>query len=149
MRLRQGELLPALESHLAKYRSLMPSIALIFYAVETLSKGQSLTSVSQEAATQAVAWCAYLESHAHRLYSSAKDPGMEAARALLDRIKKRDIQDGFVLRDIYRKQWSQLNSSELVHQGAKILIDFGWLKEDSIEQNGKNMRFHPSLKRKP
>jgi hypothetical protein len=74
---------------------------------------------------------------------------MEAARALLDRIKKGDIQDGFVLRDIYRKQWSQLNSSELVHQGAKILIDFGWLKEDSIEQNGKNMRIHPSLKGKP
>ena len=127
----------------------MPSIALIFYAVEALSKGQSLTYVNHEAATQAVAWCTYLESHAHRLDSSAKDPAMEAARALLDRIKKGDIQDGFVLRDIYRKQWSQLNSSELVHQGAKILIDFGWLKEDSIEQNGKNMRIHPSLKGKP
>ena len=149
LRLRKGELFPALESHLAKYRSLMPSIALIFYAVEALSKGQSLTSVNHEAATQAVAWCAYLESHAHRLYSSAKDPGIEAARALLDRIKKGDIQDVFVLRDIYRKQWSQLNSSELVHQGAKILIDFGWLKEDSIEKNGKTMRIHPSLKGKP
>ena len=40
LRLRKGDLLPALESHLAKYRSLMPSIALIFYAVEALSKGQ-------------------------------------------------------------------------------------------------------------
>ena len=149
LRLRKGELLPALESHLAKYRSLMPSIALIFYAVDTLSKGQSLTSVSQEAATQAVAWCSYLESHAYRLYSSAKDPAMEAARALLDRIKKGDIQDGFALRDIYRKQWSQLSSSELVHQGAKILIDFGWLKEGSIEQNTKTMRIHPSLMEKP
>ena len=149
LRLRKGELLPALESHLAKYRSLMPSIALIFYAVDTLLKGQSLTSVSQEAATQAVAWCSYLESHAYRLYSSAKDPAMEAARALLDRIKKGDIQDGFALRDIYRKQWSQLSSSELVHQGAKILIDFGWLKEGSIEQNTKTMRIHPSLMEKP
>lgn len=148
LRLRKGELLPALESHLAKYRSLMPSIALIFYTVEALSKGQSLTSVTQEAATQAVAWCAYLESHANRLYSSAKDPAMEAARALLDRIKKGNVQDGFALRDIYRKQWSQLNSSDLVHQGAKILIDFGWLKEESIDQNAKIMRIHPSLKGK-
>jgi len=74
---------------------------------------------------------------------------MEAARALLDRIKKGDIQDGFALRDIYRKQWSQLNSSEFVHQGAKILIDFGWLKEGSIDQNTKTMRIHPSLMEKP
>lgn len=149
LRLRKGELPPSLESHLAKYRSLMPSIALIFYAVEALSKGQPLTSLNREAAIQAVAWCTYLESHAHRLYSSAKNPGMEAARALLDRIKKGNIPDGFSSRDIYRKQWSQLNSSELVYQGVKILIDFGWLREESIEQNGKILRIHPSLKGKP
>ena len=115
LRLRKGDLLPALESHLAKYRSLMPSIALIFYAVEALSKGQPITSVSGEAASRAVTWCEYLETHAKRLYSSAKDPAMEAARALLDRIKKGDLQDGFIARDVYRKQWSHLNSSELVH----------------------------------
>lgn len=40
---------------------------------------------------------AYLETHAKRLYSSAKDPAMEAARALLDRIKKGDLQDGLRL----------------------------------------------------
>lgn len=147
LRLRKGELLPALESHLAKYRSLMPSIALIFYVVEALSKGHPLTSVSYEAATQAVAWCTYLESHAYRLYSSAKDPAMEAARALLDRIKKGNIPDGFSSRDVYRKQWSHLNSSELVNQGIKILIDFGWLKEESTEKNGKIMRIHPSIRR--
>ncbi len=148
LRLRKGDLLPALESHLAKYRSLMPSIALIFYTVEALSKGQPIASVSGEAASQAVAWCNYLETHAKRLYSSAKDPAMEAARALLDRIKKGDLQDGFAARDVYRKQWSHLNSSELVHQGTKILVDFGWVKEESIDQKGKLIRIHPSIKRK-
>jgi hypothetical protein len=148
LRLRKGDLLPALESHLAKYRSLMPSIALIFYAVEALSKGQPIVSVSGEAANRAVAWCSYLETHAKRLYSSAKDPAMEAARALLGRIKKGDLQDGFATRDVYRKQWSHLNSSELVHQGTKILIDFGWVKEESIDQKGKLIRIHPSIKRK-
>ncbi len=147
LRLRKGELLPSLESHLAKYRSLMPSIALIIYLVETLSKKQPLTSVSREAAIQAVAWCTYLESHAHRLYSSAKDPEMEAARALLDRIKKGNILDGFSSRDIYRKQWSQLKSSEIVYQGIKILIDFGWLREESIEQNVKILRIHPCIRK--
>lgn len=126
----------------------MPSIALIFYAVEALSKGQPIASVSGEAAHQAVAWCDYLETHAKRLYSSAKDPAMEAARSLLDRIKKGDLQDGFAARDVYRKQWSHLNSSELVHQGIKILVDFGWVKEESIDQKGKFIRIHPSIKRK-
>lgn len=147
LRLRKGDLLPALESHLAKYRSLMPSIALIFYVVEALSKAQPIVSVSAEAASQAVAWCHYLETHAKRLYSSAKDPAMEAARALLDRIKKGDLQDGFATRDVYRKQWSYLNSSELVHQGTKILVDFGWVKEEQIDQKGKLIRIHPSIKR--
>lgn len=147
LRLRKGDLLPALESHLAKYRSLMPSIALILYVVEALSKAQLIVSVSAEAASQAVAWCHYLETHAKRLYSSAKDPAMEAARALLDRIKKGDLQDGFATRDVYRKQWSYLNSSELVHQGTKILVDFGWVKEEQIDQKGKLIRIHPSIKR--
>jgi hypothetical protein len=34
VRLRSTELPPALESHLAKYRSLMPSLALIFQLIE-------------------------------------------------------------------------------------------------------------------
>ncbi len=71
---------------------------------------------------------------------------MEAARALLYRIKKEDLQDGFAARDVYRKQWSYLNSSELVHQGTKILVDFGWVKEEPIEQKGKLIRIHPSIR---
>ena len=90
----------------------------------------------------------YLETHAKRLYSSAKDPAMEAARSLLDRIKKGDLQDGFAARDVYRKQWSHLNSSELVHQGTKILADFGWVKEESMDQKGKLIRIHPSMQEK-
>ncbi len=44
LQLRKEDLFPALESHLAKYHSLMPSIALIF-SVEALSKGQPIASV--------------------------------------------------------------------------------------------------------
>ena len=111
-------------------------------------KVNRITSVSGEAASQAVAWCSYLETHAKRLYSSAKDPAMEAARALLDRIKKGDLQDGFAARDVYRKQWSHLNSSELVHQGTKILVDFGWVKEESIDQKGKTYSYSSQHKEK-
>ncbi len=49
-------------------------------------------------------------------------------------------QGAFAARDVYRKQWSHLNSSELVHQGTKILVDFGWVKEEPIEQKGKLIR---------
>jgi hypothetical protein len=74
-RLRAGELFPALEAHLAKYRSLMPSLALIFHLVEAVDTGKS-GAVSKDSALKAIAWCDYLESHARRLYSSAEDPAM-------------------------------------------------------------------------
>ena len=87
-RLRTEELPPALESHLAKYRSLMPSLALIFHLIEYVDGTAEGGAVGLRPALQAAAWCEYLETHAARLYSSAENPAMEGARTLLDRIRK-------------------------------------------------------------
>lgn len=56
LKLREGHFAPALESHLAKYRSLMPSLALIFYLVECIDKNLELSVVSIGAAHQAIKW---------------------------------------------------------------------------------------------
>jgi putative DNA primase/helicase len=56
-KLRDNTLHPALVSHLAKYRSLMPSLALLF----ELADGETETkTVSLQHAQQAAAWCDYL-----------------------------------------------------------------------------------------
>jgi hypothetical protein len=71
--LRSTELPPALESHLAKYRSLMPSLALIFQLIEFVDGSGDGGAVGLRAALQAVAWCEYLKTHASRLYASAEN----------------------------------------------------------------------------
>jgi hypothetical protein len=63
----------------------------------------------------AATWCEYLETHAVRLYSSAQNPAMEGARALLKRIRKGDVQDGDSTRSIYRKHWAKLSTPEEVN----------------------------------
>jgi len=98
-RVRGDELHPALASHLAKYRKLMPALALLFELADRAAVGsQSLEGrpgevghgplVSLEHTRQAVAWCDYLESHALRIYSCITTPQMRAAQVLAEKIRK-------------------------------------------------------------
>ena len=148
-RLRSGELLhPALESHLAKYRSLMPSLALIFHLVACASS-EWHPLVREEHAALAAAWCEYLESHAKRLYASALDPGMESAHALFERLRRGDVQDGFSLRDIYRNCWLRLTTPDEAQAAVRVLEEFGWIRSQTIRTGGRpttQMQIHPSLR---
>lgn len=150
-RLRSGSLEPALESHLAKYRSLMPSLALIFYLVETLGIGEEPLAVDAGSVQQAIQWCEYLETHARRLYASREHPSMDSARSLLDRIKKGFLVDGFSSRDVYHgKHWANLDDAEKVENAIKVLEEFGWVKSESLKTLGrpaKRIWIHPQLKR--
>jgi Protein of unknown function (DUF3987) len=149
--LRSEELVPALEAHLAKYRSLMPSLALLFHLMDFVDGTAEGGAVDAEAALRAAAWCEYLRTHAERLYSSAQNPAMEAARALLGRIRKGEVKDGFTIREIYRKQWAKLSSSETVNTAAEVLEEFGWLRVETIKTGGRSTtkgNLHPSLREK-
>jgi Protein of unknown function (DUF3987) len=146
-RLRSEEMAPALEAHVAKYRSLMPSLALLFELIDT---ERLPVSVGKTAALRAVAWCEYLETHAGRLYASAEKPAMEGARALLERIRKADVKDGSSVREIYRgRHWSKLSTPEEVTVAAAVLEDYGWLRIEKVETGGRpttRIRLHPSLR---
>jgi len=149
--LRSDELVPALEAHLAKYRSLVPSLALIFHLIECVDGTAEGGAVGLGPALQAAAWCEYLKTHAERLYSSAQNPAMKAARALLERIRKGDVKDGSTVREIYRKQWAELSSSETVHKAAEVLEGFGWLRIETIKTRGRSTTkvcLHPALRAK-
>jgi Protein of unknown function (DUF3987) len=148
-RLRARDLPPALESHLAKYRSLMPSLALIFQLIEFVDGSGEKGDVVHRAALQAAAWCEYLETHAARLYSSAENPAMEGARVLLERIRKGDVQDGDSTRSIYRKHWAKLSTPEEVSNACQVLEEFGWMRVEAAKTGGRSttkLRLHPSLR---
>jgi hypothetical protein len=70
---RSGELPPSLEAHLSKYRSLIPSLALLIH----LADGRQ-GPVGLSALDKAVGWGEYLRSHAEKIYGSV-DGGESAS----------------------------------------------------------------------
>ena len=149
MRLRSDHgLTPALESHLTKYRKLMPSLALIFHLVD-VADGNAPGPVSEQAALMASAWCVYLESHAYRLYGGMTAPGMEAAREIIKHLRRGAIRDGATLREIWRPQWSKLTSSEEVKAGIDVLVEYDWLTVEKEQTGGRpteRIRLNPGIK---
>lgn len=139
---------PALESHLSKYRKLVPAIALLHHLVEG-HKG-AIGVVSLDCALQ---WHILLYSHAERCYSCVTSDQIDAARILLDHIKKGELEDGFTIRDVYRKGWSLLGGRRDAAQAAEFLTDMGWLRgirdeRKSINEGKPTTRYfiYPTLK---
>lgn len=129
---------PALEAHLAKYRSLMPSVALIFHLIALADGITSSSDVSKEHAAMAAAWCQYLETHARRLYSSAEHPAMASARELTRHIQRGDLPDEFSSRDVYRKGWSRLSAPDEVNDALGILEEFNHVTVSCVPTDGRD-----------
>jgi putative DNA primase/helicase len=130
-KIRGNELHPALICHLSKYRSLMPTLALLFHMAEVAAGNGGADTVNLGHTQQAAAWCEYLESHARRVYSCIVTPQLRAARELAEKIKQRKVgQDGFFsCRDVYLKGWSGLDTPDAVKQAAEVLQDAGWVRD--------------------
>ena len=131
-KLRSGELHPALEAHLAKYRKLVPGLALILH----LSSGGT-GPVSERATLQSLAWAEYLESHAIRAYASVLSPEAAAAKAIIGRIRKGDLPRTFSTRDVWRPGWALLSDREQVADALRLLCDFDWLATSSRDTEGR------------
>jgi Protein of unknown function (DUF3987) len=127
-RVRGDELHPALISHLAKYRSLMPSLALLFELADQAAGPDNSDRVSLDHARQAAALCEYLEAHAVRIYSCVVSPELRAARELAKKIKGKKLGAIFSLRDIYVKNWSGLDTPEAARMAVRILEDSNWVR---------------------
>jgi putative DNA primase/helicase len=121
-RLRGGEISAALEGHLAKYRKLVPALALI----NAVADGEQF-DVSQGSLRRALDFAKYLETHARRVYGSAIEGEAAAARAILKRIRLGSIKDGFTVRDIQRHDWSHLTDREQIVAGLTLLCDLNYL----------------------
>ncbi len=117
---------PLMCEHFGKFRSLMPSLALIFHCID-IAAGKESGGVSERAAMLAVQWCGYLESHARRIYAMAESPEHEAAVKLAGRIKAKALTSPFNAKDVYGKHWHGLKDRQEVDAACSILIDENWL----------------------
>jgi len=117
---------PLMCEHFGKYRSLMPSLALIFHCID-IADGKIKGSVTAKSAQLAVDWCKYLESHARRIYAMTASPEHEAAVRLSEKIKAKCLPSPFTTRDIERKSWHGLKDKADIEAACNILIEENWL----------------------
>ena len=122
----------AIESHLAKFNKLVPSIALLI----ELCEGPA-GSVTKRSVERAVKWARYLESHALRLYAVAAYPERVLASPLLNRLLDWDKERPIRVRDIRQKGWRGLSDPKVIESTLEALESDGWLQ--SIE-DGKTPR---------
>ena len=132
-RIRNDDESPMILAHLGKYRSLIPSLALLYSLAEN-----EPGDVGVEALEVACAWGEYLESHARRLYSAALTPETAAARALARRIEKGNLPRQFSIRDVYQKGWQYLTTPVVVREAAKLLEAHYWLRVDIVKTKGRS-----------
>ncbi|MGY6278298.1 DUF3987 domain-containing protein [Methylomonas sp. MgM2] len=135
---------PLMVEHFGKFRSLMPSLALIFHLID-IADGKARGPVSEQAALLAVDWCEYLESHARRIYAMAESPEQEAAVRLAGKIKAGNLPNPFTTRDIDRKGWHGLGKGAPVKEALEILAYEGWIVEQPPEPQAVGRRPLPSF----
>jgi hypothetical protein len=131
-RLRGGSMPSALESHLAKYRKLVPAVALINHLAD-----EGTGPISGPALARALAISEYLESHAGRTYGAGGLSEAATAKVILARIRKGELQDGFAARDIRRREWSGLTDTAQIRAGLELLADYDWVAPRTVETGGR------------
>jgi putative DNA primase/helicase len=132
VRLRGEDMHPALVSHLAKYRSLMPSLALILHAADQAVPGPIPERIPLIQAQRAADLCAYLESHIRRVHASAEEPLRSAASELGEKLRGGVLGERFTVRDVYLKGWRGLHKTDLAHEAIAKLESANWVRK--VEQ---------------
>lgn len=117
---------PLMVEHFGKFRSLMPSLALIFHCIDIVD-GNGEIAISEKSAKLAVKWCNYLESHARRIYAIADNQEYEATVSLSKKIKDGKLCTPFTSKTVYDKGWHNLKDKDIVESACNMLIDENWL----------------------
>lgn len=115
----------ALESHLSKYRKLVPALALLDHVAE-LNRFDSTEDIGRKSVEKAILWAAVMESHARKVYSNETSPEIEKAKRLLD--KAREISQKnpkWTVRDIYHAGRRGMKTAKEVEPVIEILISYG------------------------
>ena len=142
--LRGDVLHPAMVSHLAKYRKLIPALALVFALIDTPDSGGV---IHETELIRALAMGDYLRSHANRLYAAATTPETKGAVTLLSKIKAGKlltsegvISSSFTPRQVAVKHWTGLGSPADVRKAAELLVDYDYLRREAVPMGASGGR---------
>jgi hypothetical protein len=136
-RVRSGDEIPCLEAHFSKYRSLIPSLALLIHLCESNTDEISLDTLGR-----ALAWGDYLETHARRFYGSETQAIYESAKKLLKRIQKGEVKSVFTSRDVYRNHWSGLADAASVNEALEKLEALNYVRSNPFQTGGRDKQIY-------
>lgn len=144
---------PGKKSHISKYRGLLPKLAGLLQLADlvgSLPSGVLARDDGDTAAAitgahyidvghlqRAIKLLSYLESHMHRVYGCNRTPNQRAVFALAAHIRRCEVRDGFTVRDVFRKRWADLGSTDLAEGAILTLEDMGWLREKIADTSGR------------
>ena len=141
---------PAFHAHLAKYPSLVPSLALIFHLVELADRRQAeLAPISFTATEMAIGWAEYLELHARKVYSAEVNRPAVSAATFAEKVEGGLVRDGQKLRDIYDRNWPGLSTAAELSAALEMLEAAGWVQVQEVTTGGrpsKILHLHPELR---
>lgn len=129
--LRSGKLSEAEQSHFAKYRSLIPGLALLCHLIE-----RHEGDVCLDCTEKALGLGRVFKSHAKRTYASIYAHDQEPAKELARRLIAGDLSNGFSARTVYMKHWRGLAKPQ-VEQALEQLAERGWVAELVVQTGTK------------
>jgi hypothetical protein len=135
--LRSQTLHPALEAHFAKYRKLVPALALLCHLADG---GTGL--VGEEAILRSLSWAEYLDSHARRAYASVLHTDVKVAHAIVDKLRRGELSRPFTARDVYNNQWALLSERAEVLDALGLLVDHHYLRAEKVRTGGRQKHLY-------
>jgi len=123
---RDDALSPSLESHYAKYRGFVPSIAGIFHVLSN-DNFETNALIDEATISSAIAYVEYLRTHAERIYALPEQLVLKGAKSLLAKFDK--LGNDFTLRDAKRKKWAGLTDGDVVESALSILEEHGYCRQ--------------------
>lgn len=154
-----------MRGHMAKYKSLLPSLALLFQLTEmaaakprggkvgfgSMAKvprsvgfdSSVVYEVSYENLLRAFYWTRYLQSHAERVYAGASFSKWSAAIHLIEKVLEAG-EDTFSERDIQRRGLKGLDTLDKVKAACEELGKAKWIKKIFKKDREKQIGRPPS-----
>ncbi len=139
---------PLIKGHLSKYRSLIPSLALVFSFIDSSSEQKTPEIVREESLRLALEWAKVLESHLLKVYESTIHDRSYSAEFLAEKIQSFQIADGDKLRAVSRRQWKGLTTSSQIKGAIDELSKLNWVRRETVSGNGGRsevIRINPKL----
>ncbi|MBA3814301.1 MAG: DUF3987 domain-containing protein [Alphaproteobacteria bacterium] len=133
----EGKDHPILIQHLSKYRSLMPSLALVFHIIN-VADGLVTGDIPIDCVQKAALCCGYLESHARRIYGMVLEsnfdpfPTVSKAEELLAWMQKQSTSSGQPLKRRFILRYSRVRSSKELDPLLSDLVQMGYLQEGPV-----------------